>query len=193
MCGSLLRFTGEYIDWDSGASFCGIFQAKFQARDSTATAMTAPNGRFDLCLPNQPTALVDVTPPTASTRCSMPEGNYELPGLAVANKAVIAAGGSWSGRAFVSMRQTVPPDPAKAQVFVHVNGNPREVSLEAAHGDAQARVNGTWGLGSTGSDVFFPDVAPGAGTTILTAGGALGTGSIPLEAGKMTSVSIISN
>ena len=109
--------------------------------------------------------------------------------IAVANKAVILAGGFWSGRAFGMARQAV--DPTKAQVFVHVNGTPREVSLAAAHGTAQAMAADTWAPGSTGHEVFFPDVDPAGGSTMLSAGSAIGTGSIPLVAGKMTDVSIL--
>lgn len=191
-CGALMRFTGEFVDWDSGTNFCGIFGASFQARGATQKSMTAPNGRFDLCVASDATVLVDITPPSQPSQCASSQLTYELPGIAVANKAVITAGGFWSGRSFVSDHMPAPA-PTKAQVFVHINGTPREVSIEAMHGTAQARVNGTWGAGTSGSDVFFPDVDPGPGTTILTASNAIGTGPIPLEAGKMTSVSIILN
>jgi len=194
-CGGLLRFTGEYVDWNSGATFCGIYKATFQARGSTAADTTEPNGRFDMCIPDQATVVVDITPPAEPSHCYLPENEtYQLPGLAVANKEVISAGGFWSGRTFVTGQPPVVPDPAKAQVFVHVNGSPRLLTLEAPHGSAQALVNGTWAPGSTGSDVYFPNVTPGLGTTILSAeGNAIGTGSIPLEAGKMTTLSIILN
>jgi hypothetical protein len=191
-CGSMLRFTGEYIDWDSGAAFCGILGAELQVQGGGATSATAPNGRFDLCIPDAPVTLVDIKPPTTASPCAMPQpppATYTLPGIAVANRAVILAGGFWSGRGFVMGRQAV--DPTKAQVFVHVNGTPRAVSIAAAHGTAQARMNDTWAPGETGQDVFFPDVDPTGGTTTLSAGTAIGTGPIPLVAGKMTEVSII--
>jgi hypothetical protein len=188
VCGSLLRFTGEYIDWDSGASFCGILGAQF-AVPGGAQGTTPPNGRFDLCVPDQAVVLVDITPPAAASQCTVPPATYTLPGIAVASKAVILAGGFWSGRGFAMARQAV--DPAKAQVFVHVNGTPRQVSLAATHGPAQARMTASWAPGDTGQDVFFPDVDPAGGATMLSAGTAIGTGSIPLVAGKMTNVSII--
>jgi hypothetical protein len=192
-CGSMVRFTGEYVDWDSGAAFCGIFGAQFQVQGGGAKSSTAPNGRFDLCIPADPVTLIDITPPTALSQCTTPPATvaYTLPGIAVANKAVILAGGFWSGRGFLMTRQTI--DPAKAQVFVHVNGTPRAVSLTASHGPAQAKTNDAWSSGDTGQDVFFPDVDPAGGSTMLSAGGATGTGSIPLVAGKMTNVSIIAN
>lgn len=185
----MVRFTGEYVDWDSSsAAFCGIFGAQFHVEGGGASGSTAPNGRFDLCIPNQPVTLVDITPPTAQSQCTVPPAAYALPAIAVANKAVILAGGAWSGRGFVMGKQN--PDLAKAQVFVHVNGTPLAVSLTAPHGPTQARMNDTWASGTSGQDVFFPDVDP-VGEAMISAGGAIGTGSIPLVAGKMTIVSII--
>lgn len=188
-CGSMVRFTGEYVDWDSGAAFCGILGAQFQVQGGGAKSTTAPNGRFDLCVPDAPVTLLDITPPTAMSECTKMPETYVLPGIAVASKAVITAGGFWSGRAFGMARQAV--DPTRAQVFVHVNGTPKDVSLTAAHGPAQAMMGDTWAPGSTGHEVFFPDVDPAGGSTTLSAAGAIGTGSIPLVAGKMTNVSII--
>ena len=189
-CGSLLRFTGEYVDWDSSsAAFCGIFGAQLQVEGGGANGATAPNGRFDLCIADAPMTLVDIAPPVAQSQCTVPHASYALPAIAVASKAVILAGGAWSGRGFVMGRQA--PDPAKAQVFVHVNGTPPVVSLSALHGPTQARMNDTWAAGASGQDVFFLDVDPAGGTTMLTAGEAIGTGVIPLVAGKMTIVSII--
>jgi hypothetical protein len=112
---------------------------------------------------------------------------------------VILAGGFFSGRAFTVARQTTffqsvgaPFDATKAQVFVHVNGMPRAVSIAAAHGTTQAIVATTWGAGDTGHEVFFPNVEVSGGTTMLTvAGGAIGTGSIPLVAGTITNVSVL--
>jgi hypothetical protein len=187
-----IRFTGEYVDWDSSSSpFCGIFGAEFAVPGGGERQTTAPNGRFDICIPDAPVTLVDITPPAAASTCSMPPAAYTIAGIAVANKAVITAGGAWSGRAFVPARQAV--DSTKAQVFVHVNGTPVAVSIGAAHESSQARTSGTWAAGNTGEEVFFLNVDPGTGTTDLTAAGAIGTGPIPLVAGKVTNVSIIAN
>jgi len=46
-------------------------------------------------------------------------------------------------------------------------------------------------VGDTGQEVFFPDVDSTDGATTLSATGAIGTGSIPLAAGKITNVSIL--
>jgi len=201
-CGDQLRFTGEYVDWDDDASFCGIANALFQIQGDGAMDTTAPNGRFDLCIPRSPaTTLLDITPPTVNSQCTVPPAGYAVPGIAVANTAVILAGGLFHGSNFTTVRQPsffqdagLTFDPAKAQVFVHVDGTARAVSIAAAHDAAQAIVATTWAAGDTGHDVFFPNVDVGGGTTMLTvSGGAIGTGDIPLVAGKMTNVHVIAN
>lgn len=189
-CGDMVRFTGEYVDWDeSGSAFCGVFGAMFQAREGGGMSSTAPNGRFDLCVPDQPITLVDITPPAQASSCSDPPGTYTMPAIAVASKNVIFAGAFWSGRAFVMGRQVV--DSAKAHVFVHVHGAPSKVSIDAGHGQAQARDGNEWKLGDTGQDVFFPDVAIGSGETTIIAPGAIVPERIPLVAGTITNVSIV--
>lgn len=186
-CGAMVRFTGEYVDWDSGAGFCGVFGARFQARDGGGTSNTAPNGRFDLCVPDQAVALVDVTPPSSASSCSMPADTYTMPAIAVATKRVFLAGAAWSGRAFVPARQAT--DPTKAQVFVHVHGGARKVALGAAHGATQVFTT-AWAAGDTGENLYFPDVDPAGGETTLSADRVIAPERIPLVAGTMTLVTI---
>jgi hypothetical protein len=192
-CGSQLRFTGEYVNWDNDASFCGIFNAKFQSLQGGSMSMTAPNGRFDLCVPDQAVSLVDITQPTSVSPCISDKARtYPLPGLAVANKEVILAGGQWSGRTFLDNQVTY--DPSKAHVYVHVDGTARAVTLDSAHphGQVQAVMTNAWAPGNVGHEVFFPDVDPAGGTATLSVdGGAIGAGSIPLVAGKMTTLTVI--
>lgn len=188
-CGAELRFTGELIDWDQDVNFCGVFDAQFHARGNNAMDSTAPNGRFDMCVPNQATAVVDITPPTAASPCSNMPGTYTMPAIAVVSKAVVESGVQWSGRVFAIGRETF--DPAKAQLFVHVDGKQRAVSVGAAHGAPQAITDKTWAAGDTGHEVFFRDVEVGSGsTTVSVAGGALGTGEVPLAAGTITLVTV---
>jgi len=191
-CGSQLRFTGEYVDWDNDTTFCGIFDARFTAPGGAQSA-TAPNGRFDLCVPDQEVTLVEIAPPAAVPDCKLDKTHpYTLPGIAVASRAVILAGGAWSGRSFVDGRQGY--DVAKAQVFVHVDGKAAAVSLDAGHphGAPQAVTAGAWAAGNVGQDVFLPDVDPAGGSaTLAVEGGAIGAGAIPLSAGKLTLVTVI--
>lgn len=199
-CGDELRFTGEYVDWDTNTAFCGIGDATVEVEGDGAMDTTAPNGRFDLCVPRtSPTTKLVVTQPAGNSQCASPQAGYTVPTILVANRDVIQAGGFFSGRAFTTARQQsffqmigVPFDATKAHVFVHVNGTPGAVSLAAAHAATQAIMTTTWGAGDVGKDVFFPNVDVGSGTTTLTvAGGAIGTGSIPLVAGTITNVSVL--
>jgi hypothetical protein len=198
-CGDQLNFTGEYVDWDNDTSFCGIFDALFEVQGGGAMDSTAPNGRFEgLCIPRDPVTLLDVTPPAGDSPCATPASPYPMAGIAVANRDVILAGGFFSARAFTSARRDsffaqagFSFAPALAQVFVHVHGTPRAVSIAAAHAPTHAVVNRAWVPGDTGADVFFPNVDVGTGSTTLSvAGGAIGTGMIPLVGGKFTYVSV---
>lgn len=196
-CGALLRFTGEYLDWDSDTAFCGLPGSDFTIPGGGTQRLVAPNGRIDFCIPDQPTVLLDIAPPSTLPGCKVvsdPQLEYSLPGIAVANKAVILAGGFWSGRTFIDGRES--HDAAKAQLFVHIHGPARAVSLDAghAHGAPQAVATSTWAPGDTGHDVFIPDVDPAGGTaTLSVAGGAIGAGSIPLAAGKMTTLTVVTH
>jgi hypothetical protein len=194
-CGPMLRFSGDYLDWDTDITFCGLPGSTLRVRDTGMQFMiTAPNGRIDmLCVPDQSTSLIDITPPSAVPGCKADKTHqYRLPGIAVANKAVILAGGFWSGRTFAEGVELF--DTTKAQVYVHVVGPARAVSLNAPH-DAQrvkAVMTNTWELGNSGHEVFIPDVDPSGGSaTLSVAGGAIGAGSIPLVAGKMTTLTVI--
>lgn len=199
-CGDQLHFTGEYVDWDTDAAFCGIGDATVDVEGDGATDTTAPNGRFDLCIPRMQTLTkLIVTQPSGNSQCTNPISGYSVPTILVANRDVILAGGFFSGRAFTTARQAsffqtagLQFDSNKAQVFVHVNGTPHAVALAAAHAAPQAIVATAWAPGDTGHDVFFPNVDVGGGTTTLTvSGGAIGTGSIPLIAGTITNVSVL--
>lgn len=197
LCGDQINFTGEYVDWDNDSRFCGIIDASFVVQGGGAMDTTAPNGRFELCIPNAATTLLDVTPTTRASACAMTPGAYETRGLVVANRAVIQAGGFFQARNFTTPRRAqvfgaAGFDATKAHVLVHVNGTPRRVSLAAAHGQAQAVTGTTWAAGEVGSAVFFPNVEVSGGmTTLGVDGGAIGAGSIPLVAGTITHVAVI--
>ena len=192
-CGDQLRFTGEYVDWDDDATFCGIFEAQFELAGGGMDS-TAPNGRFDLCIPGS--ANVDVTPSANMSQCTQPASTYARSAIAVANEEVQRCGAAWSGRNFTVAREAslgVTLDAAKAQVFVHIDQGSRTIALAANHGATQAVVDAAWAAGDTGHEVFFPNVDVGGGTTALTitGGAALGAGDIPLVANKITMVTVL--
>jgi hypothetical protein len=193
-CGDLLNFTGELVDADSTpGTFCGVNGAMLAG--GNAMSSTAPNGRFVMCIPAQGATNLTLTPPGTASGCSTMPGTYTLPAIAVANPATIRSGAFWSGRLITMQRMaTLVPsfDASKAHVMVHVEGQKRAVAILATHAPAQAFNGTTWAAGESGSDVLFPNVDVANGTTTLTVvGGAVGTGPIPLQAGKLTLVTVL--
>jgi hypothetical protein len=78
------------------------------------------------------------------------------------------------------------------QLYVHVDGPARAVSISTRHSPAQRFDGAHWAAGDTGSDVFFPNVGIDTGpVTVTVAGGAVGTGSYTLEPGKMTYLTVV--
>jgi hypothetical protein len=203
-CGSEASLAGEMIDWDStSSSFCGVAGAVWTVRgDASRKITTPPNGRLVLCLAHQTQTTLDVTPPTGGSQCpglfGMPMNTYPLAAVAILPDAVLAAGAMFSVRAMVESRMGsmsvqigTPFNLSDGQLYVHVDGPARAVSISARHSPAQ-RFDGTsWAAGDTGSDVFFPNVGIDAAVTVSVAGGAIGTGSYALEAGKLTLLTVV--
>lgn len=190
-CGNQLRFTGEYVDWDNDETFCGIFEASFQQQGDGAMDTTAPNGRFDTCIDGD--ALFDITVTANDSACTIPPSSYSLAGIAVANTAMIRAGGLFSARNFTAARLPTigfTPDPAKGHVFVHVDGANRTIAITGNHGAPQANAATTWAAGDTGHDVMFPNVDPGMVAVSATGGNVVGTGQVPVQANKFTYVTL---
>ena len=196
-CGDKLSFQGELVDWDStDAQFCGIFGANVQVHGDPSTAKaTPPNGRIEMCVAQAPTTLIDVTPPTDASQCANPSSTYDIPGVIVADQAVLASGALASARAFTIARAPAfAYDATKAQLFVHVDGTPSAVSITGTHDASQVFDGATWAPGSTGANVFVPNVDPTAGTTdVSLADGGLGTGSVPIAAGTFTYVTLVAH
>ncbi|HEY1558751.1 MAG TPA: hypothetical protein VGF94_28205 [Kofleriaceae bacterium] len=193
-------FTGQYVDWDSSdtGSFCGIMGATFEVHgDPAISHVTPPNGRFQLCLASATATQVDIAVPAAASPCTMPSSTYTLPGTTIADPAVIASGQLVSMANFTASREEslgVMLETANAFVFVHVDGTQAPVSITASSAAAQAHNGTTWGTGTTGSDVFFPNVDPSAGSTTVAMTGAIaGAGSVPLVAGTITYVTLVAN
>jgi hypothetical protein len=193
-CGAMLNFSGELVDADSTmAMFCGVNGAMLSGGGAMKT--TAPNGRIDeMCIPDSGVTQITVTPAATASGCVGSPGTYMLPGLAIANPATIKAGGFFSARMITMQRLTtlVPGfDIAKAHVMVHVDGPPRGVAILATHAPALAYNGTAWAAGESGTDVLFPNVDAAGSTTLTVVGGAIGTGSIPLQAGKLTLVTVM--
>jgi hypothetical protein len=202
-CGDQLRFTGDLGDWETHAMFCGVKDAVLEVEGQGAMDTTAPNGRFDLCLPgaNQFTRINVMFAPVPSV-CTQPASMYTLPTIIYADHAVIKAGAAYSPRAmtmarqmsfFTQIQQTF--DPTRGQVFVHVHGMKfPKITISADHGPPQVVSGQTWVAGDSGADIFFPNVAVGTGKVKLQiAGGGAGQTEIPVVAGTLTNVAVLPN
>jgi hypothetical protein len=203
-CGADVRFTGEVVDWDSndqaGGDFCGVFNSMLSGTSGGETT-TAPNGRFDTCVPSgSATTAAGVTPPTGPTPCSM--GNvYSTHATMIADPSTISAGADFSLRLFTDARRDAlyaqtggPFDPAKGHVLVHVFGDAtRDVTLSSAHDATLSYTKGasaTWVQGTHGDYVFFPNVTLDGSTMVTVAGQSVGAGPVTPVAGQITALTV---
>ncbi len=179
-----MQFTGEYVDWDSTeAAFKGVFGAHFTLQgDATKTTMTAPNGRFILCVPAAD-GLVDVEPMA---------GSDYVGGTVVVNKAVVQSGAMLSYRSFTTTRAAdFGFDATKAHVYVHVHGGSRTVTTAAAPGVKKSFDGTTWADGNSGTNIYLGNITGTSTTLNVSGGGATGAGTIPLAPGELTYVTIV--
>ena len=195
-----VAFTGELIDWDSdhAGAFCGVYMAKLTEHDATTnTDTTAPNGRIMMMVPDAPTVRIDVTPPTGASQCSS-GGVYQLPGIIITGKAVLDSGKQASYRMLGMTRLPawftqfgLTYDPAKAIVFVHVEGTPAAVKSSAAHDAPATGTEATWTAGNVGQNVVFPNSAVGTSDVSFDAGGGIGAQTVPTVAGTITYITLV--
>jgi hypothetical protein len=171
----------------------------WRSRAAAQTDDSNFNGRFEVCVAQQGQTIVDVTQSTTASRCAAVAGVYPVRGVLIADPAVTAINAqSFSARAMTQARQDAmftqigsAYDPAKAQLVVHVAGTPHAVAISSAHAASQRYDGSNWAAGDTGAYVFFPNVGPGP--TTITIAGAVGPGSVTLEAGAYTYVTFIAN
>ena len=106
---------------------------------------------------------------------------------------VIQSGAMLSYRSFTTTRGAdFGFDASKGAVFVHIEGTPRAVTVAGA-GSPFAFNGGAWAAGNTGTNVYFPGVAPGVTgmATVSMSGTSVGTGSVPVTAGTITYLTVI--
>ena len=205
VCGAEALFTGADINWlATDTAFCGVQGATWTVRgDATRTSTTPPNGRFTLCVPHQAQSIVDITPPASASGClSGDTTRYPHAAVAIASDAVLAAGGELTARAMTQQQEDAmfaqvgqPYAAGQAQLVIHVEGTVHAVSISAAHAAAQQFTGSTWQAASdanapVGSDVFFPNVAPGS-VAITMQSDATGQATVTLEADRVTYVDLI--
>lgn len=198
-----VRFTGEIVNWSSNpqGDFCGVLGATL-ANTNGGEISTAPNGRFDTCIPKgTAVTLVPVTPPATPGGCSTGR-TYSTAATMVADPTTIQAGADFSLRLFDDDTRTTffqqvgaAYDATKGQLLVHVFGDTtRDIAISSAHDAAQAYVGGSatsaWAAGTHGDYVFFPNVALDGTTKITVAGQAIGAGAVSPAAGQITGITV---
>jgi hypothetical protein len=183
-CAPEMQFTGEYVDWDSTETmFKGVFAAHFTLdSDPAKTTMTAPNGRFILCVPAAD-GFATVEPMA---------GSGYVGGKVKIDKTVIQSGATLSYRSFTATRAAdFGFDASKAHVFVHVHGGSRTVTTSDAPAVKKHFDGSAWVDGNTGSDIYLGNIAGTTTSVQVSGGGATGASSIPLTPGAFTYLTII--
>ena len=187
--------TGELVDMESTDTgfFCGIMGATVTVHgDSSQTVMTNPNGRIENLTIHEARAQLDIMPPAAMSQCSNPPSIYTMPAVMIVDAQVAASGAIISARMpTMADAANFSIDTSKAQVLVHVDGMARAVSITGNHDATKAFNGSTWAAGDTGENVFFPNVDPASGTTLVSMSNSQGTGSVPLVAGSFTFLTIV--
>lgn len=189
-CAPEMTFTGELLDWDSGTSsvgFLGVAGATVVIpTDTTKQALTAPNGRWELCVaPKDDVA--ELFPAAASTY---------IKGRIIVSKNIQQGVPTLSLRTFTATRAAdFGFDDTKAHVFVHVLGGERTVAMTSAFTPQtmQTFANGAWSAGNTGTDLYFGNInATGTADASITVSGGEWTGptTFPIGMGEFTFVTI---
>jgi hypothetical protein len=185
-CGADRFVTGELVDLDSSTSqLTGVFNARLTVEGMPGrTATTAPNGRFELCVPAGSAVTLDVDAPA----------DY-LDGKAYLEAEL--GGGTLSFRAYTAQRGSMlyDFDPGRGHVLVFFTFDGAELSLDRAH-DAPLAGNDhdrdgtfTWTAGRSGRYVLFPNVDVSSPTIQLN-GDYAGPHTIPVSAGTLTLAAI---
>jgi hypothetical protein len=195
-------YQGQYLDWESTTSgSCGIAGAAFTvAGDSSLTWSTPASGQVRLCLPSATVRTqIDITPPSAASACASSPGSYvtTIPGLTMADPAVIATGDNVSYRDFsTTIGPTLNLDLTDGYLFVDIIGSAGAITLsEQPVSGAQVQYyDGTqWSttMPATIVSVFYPNLDPTPGSVTVTMTGATGNGSVPLQASTISYITLV--
>ena len=181
-CMPEMQFTGDVVDWDSSeTAFMGVAASNFVLRsDPTKNTLSAPNGRFILCIPPED-GFVDITPDP---------GRGYIGGQVVVKRATIQAGARQSYRSFTMTRSAdFGFSATKAHVYVHVDTPAGKKVATTAAASVKKHWDGTtWADGDAGTDVYLGNI-DATGMTNLSVGGS-SVGMIPLVAGQFTYITV---
>jgi hypothetical protein len=186
-CAPEMTFTGELLDWDSGGSvgFMGVPGATVVIpTDTTKQDITAPNGRWELCVEAKN---------DEAEMFPAPSTNY-IAGRIVIWKNIQVGLPALSLRTFTTTRAAdFGFDATQSHVFVHVLGGTRTVSMSSAFTPQtmQTFANGAWSAGNTGTDLYFGNIpASGSASIVVSGGDWTGPTSFVTAPGEFTFVTI---
>ena len=189
-CATGRYVTGELLDLDSTtAALAGINAATFTQRGGSATDMTSPNGRFEMCASSTTSYLFDVDAPATHVDAI---AYFEVEALA----ARMISFRTWTPARAVTFYTSLglTYDTTKAQVLVFLAGDRSGLTLSGgAHGTMVAGNDDatpgtvTWAAGSSGRYILFPNVDPTAGE-VMVIGDLSGPHTVPVAAAKITFV-----
>lgn len=189
-CATGRYVTGELLDLDStSAALAGINAATFTQRGGTATDMTSPNGRFEMCAASTTNYLFDVDAPATHVDAI---AYFEVEALT----ARMISFRTWTPARAVTFYTSLglTYDPTKAHVLVFLAGDHSQLTLSGgsrgtviAGNDEATAGTVTWAAGSTGRYVLFPNVDPTAGE-VMVMGDLSGPHTVPVAAAKITFV-----
>ena len=179
-------FTGELLDWDStDAAFMGVPDAVFTVQGApTRTDTTAPNGRFELCIPDA-RVIVEVDAPPAY-----------LDGVIVIDQDEIESSSVVSLRAISAARTTtfyvergLTYNPARAHILDAQIADTTDLSIDRPSDTPQSATVGgggvlTWSAASGGDLVLFPNVDVTQPNAVVS--GDMSPHTVPLTAGEFT-------
>ena len=189
-CATGRYVTGELVDIDSTTTvLAGISNATFTQRGGTATDITSPNGRFEMCVPSTTTYLFDVDTPAHVDAIAY----FEVEAL-VARPISFRTWTLARAATFYTARGLPAYNPAKAHVLVFLAGDRSNLTLSGGSYDTPQAGNDdgspgtyTWTAGASGRYVLFPNVDPTAGE-VMVIGDLSGPHTVPVAAGKITLV-----
>ena len=187
---------GELVDMNSTDTgfFCGILDATVTVHgDATQMDMTNPNGRIEGLTIHEARAQLDIAPPHGHVAV-LAAGEHVHDARDHDRRRAGRGERRGDQRADVHGRE-------RARLRLRLDARRRCSSTSTARrGRSRSRrctrrrrrsTAAAWAPGDTGANVFFPNVDPASGTTLVSMSGGLGAGSVPLAAGTFTFLTVV--
>lgn len=153
--------TGEYLDVEAtDEAYTAIYNASWQLVPNGATDTTSPNGRVELCAPNDEASVrVAVVGPSPYLPADVYLERWQDE-AAIAPFSVRGLSAAQASALLQAHAKT--PDADTGSVFVLQTGTPQALQIDDANAVALSHDGEAWSPGSSGAAVLFLRVAPGA-------------------------------